>query len=42
MQALIATANDLVGNGEKYPTSDQIDQIFLGLLQVLKEEEERN
>lgn len=34
MQALIATANDLVGNGEGYPGSDEIDQLFLGLSQL--------
>lgn len=31
MQSLIATANELVENGESYPTSQQIDQLFLGL-----------
>jgi len=34
MQALIATANDLVANGEGYPSSDQIDQLFIGLSQL--------
>jgi hypothetical protein len=38
MQALIATANELVENGESYPTSHQIDQLFLGLSQVTEEE----
>jgi hypothetical protein len=38
MQALIATANQLVENGESYPTSQQIDQLFLGLSQVIEEE----
>lgn len=38
IQALIATANDLVENGETYPTSQQIDQLFLGLSQVTAED----
>ncbi len=38
MQALIATVNELVENGESYPTSHQIDQLFLGLSQVTEEE----
>lgn len=38
MQSLIATANELVKNGESYPSSDQIDQLFLGLSQVTEEE----
>lgn len=38
MQALIATANELVENGESYPSSDQIDQLFLGLSQITEEE----
>ncbi len=38
MQALIATANELVENGESYPTSQQIDQLFLGLSQCSAEE----
>lgn len=39
MQALIATVNELVDNGEGYPSSDYIDQLFLGLSQVIKEEQ---
>ena len=31
MQALIATVNQLVENGEGYPTSSEIDKLFLGL-----------
>lgn len=31
MQALIATANELVENGEGYPTPSDIDRFFLGL-----------
>ncbi len=31
IQALLATANKLVGNGELYPTKSEIDEIFLGL-----------
>jgi hypothetical protein len=38
MQALIATVNELVKNGESYPSRDQIDQLFLGLSQVTNEE----
>jgi hypothetical protein len=38
MQALIATVNELVENGEAYPTSAQIDQLFLGLSQVTEAE----
>ncbi len=38
MQALVATVNELVENGESYPTSTQIDQLFLGLSQVTEEE----
>lgn len=38
IQALIATANELVENGESYPTSLEIDQLFLGLSQVSEEE----
>jgi hypothetical protein len=38
MQAMIATANELVENGEGYPSSDEIDQLFLGLSQVDAEE----
>jgi hypothetical protein len=38
MQALIATANELVDNGEGYPSSDEIDQLFLGLTQLNTEE----
>ena len=38
IQALIATANELVENGESYPTSLEIDQLFLGLSQVNEEE----
>lgn len=40
MQSLIATANELVENGESYPTSNQIDQLFLGLSAV--ESKEKN
>ncbi len=42
IQALIATANDLVENGETYPTSQEIDNLFLGLSQVAKEESTPN
>lgn len=38
MQALLATANELVANGEGYPSSDQIDQLFIGLSQLREEE----
>lgn len=38
MQALIATANDLVENAEKYPTREAIDQLFMGLSQLDGEE----
>jgi hypothetical protein len=38
MQCLIATANELVGNGEGYPSSSEIDQLFLGLSQANAEE----
>jgi hypothetical protein len=38
IQALIATANELVQNGETYLTRSQIDQLFLGLSQVIEEE----
>lgn len=38
IQAFIATANDLVGNGRSYPTYEQIDELYLGLLQVNEEE----
>jgi hypothetical protein len=38
IQALFATVNELVENGESYPTSSQIDQLFLGLSQLSKEE----
>jgi|ERR1700722_952705 len=38
IQALIATINELVKNGESYPTAHQIDQLFLGLAQVAEEE----
>ena len=38
IQALIATANDLVENGELYPSSQQIEEFFLGLAQVNEEE----
>ncbi len=38
MQGMIATANELVENGEGYPSSDEIDQLFLGLSQVDTEE----
>jgi uncharacterized protein YhaN len=34
MQALIATANELVDNGEGYPSHNAIDQLFLGLSQM--------
>lgn len=36
IQALLATANELVENGESYPSSDQIDQLFLGLSQLYR------
>ncbi len=38
IQALIATVNELVENGEGYPSRDQIDQLFLGLSQITEEE----
>ena len=38
MQAMIATANELVANGEGYPSSQEIDQLFLGLTQFSAEE----
>lgn len=38
IQAMIATVNELVQNGETYPSRDQIDQLFLGLSQVTQEE----
>jgi hypothetical protein len=38
MQSLIATANELVENGESYPTQHQIDQLFLGLSYATEEE----
>ncbi len=38
MQALIATVNELVENGEGYPSQDYIDQLFLGLSQIVEEE----
>jgi hypothetical protein len=38
MQALIATVNELVENGESYPSRDQIDQLFLGLSQATENE----
>lgn len=34
LQALLATANEIVGNGESYPTASEVDEIFLGLRQV--------
>ncbi len=37
-QALIAMSNELVQNGEGYPTHAQIDELFVGLSQVLAEE----
>jgi len=37
MQALIATVNELVGNGEPYPTKNEIDELFLGLSQLGEE-----
>jgi hypothetical protein len=37
-QALIAMANEVVQNGEGYPTRAQIDELFFGLSQVLAEE----
>lgn len=39
IQALLATANQLLNNKEPYPTRNQIDEIFLGLREVLNEEE---
>ena len=38
MQAMIATANELVGNGEGFPSNQEIDQLFLGLTQFSAEE----
>ena len=38
MQALIATANELVDNGEGYPSAQEIDRLFLGLAQFSAEE----
>jgi hypothetical protein len=38
LQALIATANQLVENGEPYPTRQEIDEIFLGLREVISED----
>jgi hypothetical protein len=38
IQAMIATANELLGNGEGYPSSAEIDQLFLGLSQCTAEE----
>jgi hypothetical protein len=38
MQALIATVNELVGNGEAYPTRKQIDELFLGLSKLTAED----
>lgn len=38
IQAMIATVNELLGNGEGYPTSGEIDQLFLGLSQLTAEE----
>lgn len=40
IQALLATANQLVNNREPYPTSSQIDEIFMGLRNVTAEEEQ--
>lgn len=34
MQGMIATVRELVENGEGYPSSSEIDQLFLGLSQV--------
>ncbi len=39
MQGLIATANAVVGNGEGVPSRAEIDELFLGLAQVLDAEE---
>ncbi|MBS0651946.1 MAG: hypothetical protein JSR39_00295 [Verrucomicrobia bacterium] len=39
IQALLATANQLVNNREPYPTKGQIDEIFMGLRNVTAEEE---
>lgn len=38
MQALIATANELVGNHQNYFTVDEIDEFFAGLAQLNAEE----
>lgn len=38
MQSLIAAANELVNNGQTYPSSAEIDQLFLGLAQLIAEE----
>ena len=40
IQSLIATVNELVENGESYPTRHEIDQLFLGLSQVVEETKE--
>jgi hypothetical protein len=42
MQGLIATANELVENGEGYPSSCAIDQLFLGLSEVPTESKEES
>ena len=42
MQALIATVNELVDNGEGYPSRPEIDQLFLGLSQLSTEEKMGN
>jgi hypothetical protein len=42
IQALIATVNELLGNGEGYPTNSQIDRLFLGLSQCSSEEKEES
>lgn len=38
IQALIATANQLTGNGCTYPSAEQIDELYLGLIQINDEE----
>lgn len=34
IQALLASANDLVGNGESYPTAAEIEDLFTGLKEL--------
>lgn len=37
IQALIATVNDLVRNNETYPTSEEIEDLFIGLKEIREE-----